>query len=85
MLTINRERSERRKFWENWRFGHKKIIGPRSLGGAPPPPSDPLVGIHTRIFKYGKAITKSNEVFKNIIMTVFINNAFDVHSRGNTY
>jgi len=43
MLKINRER---RKNEKNWRFGHKKIVGPRPLGGrapgAPPPPLDPL-------------------------------------------
>jgi len=42
-----RERSERGKIEKNKRFGHKKIIGPRPLGGgrAPgaPPPLDPLV------------------------------------------
>jgi len=46
MLTNNRERSERRKNAKNWRFGHKKIIGPRPLGGARAgcaPPLDPLV------------------------------------------
>jgi len=30
---MNRERSERGKNEKNWRFGHKKIIGPRPLGG----------------------------------------------------
>jgi len=38
MLKIKRER---RKKWEKKRFGHKKIIGPRPLGGGrrvrPPP------------------------------------------------
>ena len=48
MLKINRERSERRKIVKTKRFGHKKILGPRPLGGggrAPgaPPPLDPLV------------------------------------------
>jgi len=38
------ERSERGKIEKNKRFGHKKIIGPRPLGGAragcaPPPGS----------------------------------------------
>jgi len=39
---MNRERSERVKNEKKWRFGHKKIIGPRPLGGGarrvrPPP------------------------------------------------
>ena len=42
-----RERSERGKIEKIKRFGHKKIIGPRPLGGArtgcAPPPLDPLV------------------------------------------
>jgi len=33
-LQINRERSERGKNEKIERFGHKKIIGPRPLGGA---------------------------------------------------
>jgi len=31
---MNRERSERGKIEKKMRFGHKKIIGPRPLGGA---------------------------------------------------
>jgi len=45
---MNREGSERGKNEKNWRFGHKKIIGPRPLGeggapGAPPPPGSASV------------------------------------------
>jgi len=33
MLTVNRERSERRKHEKNSVLGIKQIIGPRPLGG----------------------------------------------------
>ena len=45
MLKTNRERSERRTIEKKLRFRHKKIIGPRPLGGGGRrcAPLDPLV------------------------------------------
>ena len=45
---MNRERSERRKIEKNLRFGHKKIIGPRPLGGRAPgaPPGSASVTVN---------------------------------------
>jgi len=47
MFRMICEQSERKKEKEIKRFGHKKIIGPRPLGGSPP--LDPLVSINTTI------------------------------------
>jgi len=48
-----RERSERGKIEKKKRFGHKQIIGPRPLGGAPGArPLDPLVRLEQIVTLY---------------------------------